>query len=583
MDSEKLKYWEADGNSSLTISNNCAKHGEDSLRWSWEGSTNASIIYTNPDLFHALNIKANKCLAFWLNSRQQSYEPLFVEFRTSDEQIIDKIWFHVNFIGWRPLGIRYNLIDSLKQQSHQIHSVKFISPSSLENGIYYINAPNFEFNHSGPKADYQQPWQNDVKKLADPSLSLYSETNITYNRPWLTNTKYPDEVTEDDIASIKKLKDRWLKPPPYNSWSAGTKPEPLEKLQGLCAKYNIRRNEENFITGIPLGKGGFYSPTNALDLQPFLVGPFKKAAISFCSYKDKSSAEAQATWNLFIDLSDYLLEQGWSEGNGNMEGNLDIGYEIRNFPSCLFYVRDSLQEAGRLHSVICAALWIMYGHLLLEEKPSVMDTDIIHNYLLNCLTLILCIPDTHEIHQRLHSFTYLIEYVLEKLIHDPVALDGLVHHHWMSHFDYASYSLPDIIKIGSVFNDTEFHFSDNVRRIIRRSAYAVNFCLVDAEKIPPNVAARAGKPTVCNGLNMIKTCVSVCDDNHTYDPFLAGVLIGLCSKTDKTIAPYIRDGIDVIELDGHLTLNSTAGAIHRRAKQFYVSIVGMGKNRRGLE
>jgi hypothetical protein len=41
-------------------------------------------------------------------------------------------------------------------------------------------------------------------------------------------------------------------------------------------------------------------------------------------------------------------------------------------------------------------------------------------------------------------------------------------------------------------------------------------------------------------------------------------------------------GIDPIELDGHLTLNSTAACIHRRPN-FYVCIIGMGKNRRGLE
>jgi hypothetical protein len=41
-------------------------------------------------------------------------------------------------------------------------------------------------------------------------------------------------------------------------------------------------------------------------------------------------------------------------------------------------------------------------------------------------------------------------------------------------------------------------------------------------------------------------------------------------------------GIDPIEFEGHLTLNSTAACIHRRSN-FYVCIVGMGKNRRGLE
>lgn len=45
---------------------------------------------------------------------------------------------------------------------------------------------------------------------------------------------------------------------------------------------------------------------------------------------------------------------------------------------------------------------------------------------------------------------------------------------------------------------------------------------------------------------------------------------------------YLFSGVDPIPLEGHLTLNSAAACIHRRSN-FFASIVGMGKNRRGLE
>ena len=60
-----------------------------------------------------------------------------------------------------------------------------------------------------------------------------------------------------------------------------------------------------------------------------------------------------------------------------------LGYEIRNFPMCLAYIRDQLHEVDRLQPMIITAIWIMYGHLLTEEKTSTMSTDIIHNYLTN--------------------------------------------------------------------------------------------------------------------------------------------------------------------------------------------------------
>ncbi len=71
--------------------------------------------------------------------------------------------------------------------------------------------------------------------------------------------------------------------------------------------------------------------------------------------------------------------------------------------------------------------------------------------------------------------------------------DGTVHHHWMCHFEYTSYTLPDILKFASDMNDTEFHFSDHIRHMLRRCVYTLDFCLIEKNKIPPNLNARAGK------------------------------------------------------------------------------------------
>ncbi len=71
--------------------------------------------------------------------------------------------------------------------------------------------------------------------------------------------------------------------------------------------------------------------------------------------------------------------------------------------------------------------------------------------------------------------------------------DGTVHHHWMCHFEYTSYTLPNIFSFVSDINDTELHFSDNIHRILRRCIFTLNFCLIEHDKIPPNLNARAGK------------------------------------------------------------------------------------------
>jgi hypothetical protein len=107
--------------------------------------------------------------------------------------------------------------------------------------------------------------------------------------------------------------------------SPSTKPEPFNKLQESADIYGIKPNS---ISNIPLGKGGFYPPTNAVDIQPFLLGPLKRTATAYQCHRHNGSfdsEEGQNIWTLLLQLCDYLLEQGWSEGNSNMEGYLDIG------------------------------------------------------------------------------------------------------------------------------------------------------------------------------------------------------------------------------------------------------------------
>ena len=53
---------------------------------------------------------------------------------------------------------------------------------------------------------------------------------------------------------------------------------------------------------------------------------------------------------------------------------------------CFVYIRDPLKEANRLQSIMTSAIWIMYGHLLIEQQASAMSTDIIHNYLTNVVS-----------------------------------------------------------------------------------------------------------------------------------------------------------------------------------------------------
>ncbi|CAF1304398.1 unnamed protein product [Adineta ricciae] len=578
------RFWYAI-DSQISVSSERFKHGTSSLKW--EAGPGSSLTYTNPEAFRSIKWANNKCFALWFYCNQEiefdantTVQPMDIEFLTATESTpVARIWYHINYSGWRALGLRYALLPQFKNNLTQIHGIRITLPSNIPDGIYFLNGINFDYTHStGPQADYQQPWTSDIRRLEDdPSTWLFNPKNIFHNRPWLEE-QHPT-VSDDDV---NKVKDRWLRNLPYATWAPSAKPESFSKLQELAAAYGIKPNS---ISNIPLGKGAFYSPDNALDIQPFLLGPLRRTATTYqCHRHQKTfeSEEGQNVWKLLLQLCDYLLEQGWSEGNLNQSGHLDIGYEIRNFPMCFVYIRDQLNEANRLQPIITSAIWIMYGHLLTEKQTSIMSTDIIHNYLTNVSRLIVCIPEPNELLRRLIAFRYTLIYSFENRIHEPLALDGTVHHHWMCHFEYTSYSLPDVLNFASDLNDTGLHFPDNIRRLLRRCVHTLDFCLIENNTIPPNLGARAGKTVACNGINMAKKCVSIGDQECGYDPFVAGMLVDMCPKSDKSIATYLKDGVDPVPLNGHLTLNSTAACIHRR-EDFFACIIGMGKNRRGLE
>lgn len=219
---DDLNYWHA-SDGQLTVSDERYKQGTSSLKWEWTSSS--SLTYTNPDVFGVLKWASNKCFALWLYNSQplkseqtDRPQPMYVEFLTEkDAKPVAHLWFHVNFHGWRPLGLRYALLPQFKANLSRIHAIRFYPPANVGHGVYFLNGITFDYTHTvGPQADYQQPWATaeKIKRLEnDPSIWLFDPNNIFHNRPWLEEKQV--KATDEDVA---KLKDRWLKNLPYGTW-----------------------------------------------------------------------------------------------------------------------------------------------------------------------------------------------------------------------------------------------------------------------------------------------------------------------------------------------------------------------------
>lgn len=348
---DEIQCWHAN-EGQISLVNDRYKHGTSSLKWEW--SSSGSLSFTNPNYFRSIKWGTNKCFAVWLfnenlnsGGQDENQQPIYLEFLTeNDSEPLASVWFHVNFHGWRPLGFRYALVPQMKDHFTRIYGVRFYPPSNRTNGVFYFNAITFDYTHAiGPCPDYQQPWATVkcIDRLKDNPMDwVFNPKNIFYNRRWLQEQQA--QATNDDL---QKLRDKWLKSIPCQTWSfinscsvlitdlnlnlfffsrsPRTKAEPFDKLFDAAKLYGV---ELNGFSNLPLGRGGFYSPSNALDIQPFLLGPLKRTATTLQCHRHQKTIETeegQRVQNLFIQLCSYLLEQGWNEGNGNIEGHLDIG------------------------------------------------------------------------------------------------------------------------------------------------------------------------------------------------------------------------------------------------------------------
>lgn len=219
---QDIQFWHtSDGQ--ISVSTERFKHGTSSLKWEW--SSSSALTYNNPKAFRSIKWANNICFAFWLYSEHvpqfdenNPQQPLYIEFLTAtDPEPVERIWYHVNFHGWRPLGLRFALLPKFKTSLSQVAGIRIYPPSNIPNGVYYINGMTFDYKHTiGPQEDYQQPWAtpDNIQRLSDdPSKWLFNPNNIFYNRPWLQEQDV--HPTDDDV---KKLKDRWLGNLIYGTW-----------------------------------------------------------------------------------------------------------------------------------------------------------------------------------------------------------------------------------------------------------------------------------------------------------------------------------------------------------------------------
>jgi chondroitin-sulfate-ABC endolyase/exolyase len=556
--------------SSASITSERFKSGKKSLLWQWNNS-GAELTLSGKAVSIMKNRKGTTCFGMWLYNEKPVDRRLNVEFMNG-ARVLKKVWYNLNFRGWRPLGADY--VSSGLKPGTKITGIRLSAPAG--SGKLYIDCfTQGMLCRRGPIADYQQPWAENPKDLKSPSKYLYSSKNWNLNRPWLPKYIPADKLTAGQRKSIETVKKRVL---PHLQWTNMRKYGSFEQLKKEFESYGISR-KNGIITGKPIqcGRNAFLPVKGAIDFNKKYIWTSIKLYSAW--KKEKSPANKVEAAKMFNLLSEHFMDQGWQEGNNNM-GWLGNGYDIRYWPCSIIKMAQVLDQAGIRDDMLKSAAWFMMGNEVVKPKPH-SSTDQFYNYSSNYPALTVMLKNEGQIFMRLMGFKLYLDRMITADL--PFGPDGTIHHHGGHHLGYGGYSPPILIatQIAPLHN-TIFAIAHETMERLRKYTRTYEFQNVGG-KCLPNMYLRSGTlagvdPAGC-ALGLAEMGAA---DGKTPDPEMAGIYLNCVKKNTPAAEGFRRKGIKPLQQTGHMNLNFSATGLHRR-KDWLVAAVGMVKGFRGLE
>ena len=560
--------WKGIGDSDVSITAERFKTGVRSLRWTWSRK-DQSLVFHNPSAFAMRD--ARSVLGLWVHSETPLQAPMRVDV-LNDSKVVASCWFWMNFKGWRPLVASYKEIGCDPQQT--IESLRFHVPDGIPSGRLCFDAVELDNKKSISilRNTYQMPWSpNPQDGLRHPESVVLSDTDIRCNRPWLPPR---ETVTPKEREEMAVLAERFL--PSLVRPAKGLAPSVLVGLRQWMAKYRIEYRDDR-VSGRPVGTGPCGIPNGALDMPDWdwlrLCSNVQEAY-----FRANKPEEVSELRRMFVALSAHLIDQGFAEG---VQIFLAPNYPPGGVDS-FFYMRDVLAEAGLARDMALALAYYFgeAGQCLAREPKSSMDS--LGYWNVSLIPCYLMLPDEAERLQRLRTVQRFFDLVLVNP--NVIAPDGCTYHHSMFHFAYANYNMPRALRVFEKLSGTSFRISPEAHVRLKTFAKAIAFTL-SGDQQAYNLAGRAGEPLNGNmaGFSKSLALMGTPDGKQTIDPEMAALYLTQTDKWETEPAKtWIAQGITPLPLTGHLTMNGSPLAVHRRA-DWLVNIAGISKFWTGVE
>ncbi|PXY01692.1 hypothetical protein DF185_09495 [Marinifilum breve] len=560
--------WSADSKSELQVSKRHFKHGNQSLKWTWEQKgileldQNINFTPFNPEAVD----KSIPTFCFWVYNETPKNEKITVQFAT-DTTVNCEFKFGLNYKGWRAAWVAFER-DMKGTPVTSMNKMKIIAPENTSGSLYFDHimlCTPADSRWNTP--DYQVPFVN--AKTKNHWLVLYKSS---LNKP----KQKLGILTDKLIKGIQVINKRYTK-------SVIKKVKVTDKLMNQIrkdyAKYKISRSEDQ-ITGENIWFCRFseiYRPytkewKNYFNKHNKGFKKYTKLMYDVaCAYNQTDNVEYKSELEeLFFNLSDHLIDQGWAEGSAN--GTVHhLGYSMRTYYSAYFLMRGSLIKTKRLDQAQKAMEWYSgVKEIYAPFHGKGMSIDAFNTSVMGRLASILILEDSPEKVRYLNAYIAWINNGLEYApgLEDSFKVDGSVFHHGNNYPAYATGGYDGATAMVYFFSRTPFHISQEGHRILKESLLKTRlFC--NKETWPLSMSGRHPKGT--GKLNPIHyglmALAGTPDGKEKIDPEMASAYLRLAKgkKSSKWVKTFEKKGFKAEnDPQGNWTMNYAALGIHRR-------------------
>lgn len=551
-------------NSKASLSTSHFKDGKNSLEWSYK--KNASLELNKNINFLPFDPKSGSQripnFSFWIYSEKAVDEKITVQFLT-DEKVNCEFEFNINYTGWRAAWVAFER-DMTGTPLTSMNKVRFVGPKN-HNGKLFIDKTMLcsPADSRWNTPDYQVPFVN--KETKNHWLILYKSSLNRASKPL---PKFENKHSLD----FKDIETRYEEIINYDK-----NPKSFSEIKKEFKSYNIKRENGNIVGDVmwfcryselyrPFFKGykNYYKKNSLRNYLLFMHN------IAYRYNKTKNKKQKEILENMFFDLSDNMIDQGWTEGSAS--GTLHhLGYSMRKYYSAYFLMREPMRRTHRLAEVQRSMVWFSgVKEIFAPIHKKGMSIDAFNTSVMGRLASILLLKDTPE---KVQYLNYYLAWINNGLacadgLYDSFKVDGSVFHHGNNYPAYADGGYDGATRMVYFFHHTSFAVNQQGHLNLNNSLLKTRlFC--NKETWPLSMSGRhpKGKGSLSAKHYKLMMLSGSANRKDSIDKEMAAAYLRLMKgkKKDATDKKIIKAGYKAEKNpNGNWSMNYAALAIHRR-------------------